>query len=413
MFLRECEIIISEDGNVHKLGGGRGNGKERTKLESDILLLGSGSFRHEGLILDTRLNLIRLILVGLVSSGELVLLVLAHQIVHVALSFGQFHLVHTLAGVPMQESLPPEHDGELVAHATEQLLDGGGVTDESGRHGEAGRSDVTDRGLDVVGDPVNEHVARLLLELVEVVVNLLGGNATTEGDGGGQVTSGPGVGGGHHVLGVEHLLGELRNRELFVLLSVLGEERSKPDQEEVETREGDQVDSQLAEIRVELTRETERAGNTAHNLGDKTVQVTVGGGVQLQSLVANLVQGFVIDTENLISVLNKLVKRQGGVVRLDNGIGDLGGRNNREGAHHAVRVLFTDLRKEKCSETRTSSTTERVGQLETLQAVASLSFLPDNLQNVLDHLSTFGVVTLGPEKKARQEKKKKKNEVLK
>ena len=299
----------------------------------------------------------------------------------------------------MQESLPPEHNRELVAHTTEQLLNGGGVTDEGGGHGKTGRSDVTNRGLDVVGDPIHEHVAGLLLELVEVVVDFLGGDTSAEGDGSSQIATGSGVGGSHHVLAVEHLLGQLLDRETLILLGVLGEEGSETDQEKVETGEGDQVNSQLAKIRIKLTRETERASDTAHDLGDKTVQVTVGGGVQLQSFVADLVQGFVIDTEHLISVLNKLVEGQGGVVRLDNGVGDLGGGNDGEGAHHTVGVLFTDFGDEECSQTRSGSTTERVSQLETLEAVTVLSFLSDNFQDLLNHLSSFGVVTLGPEER--------------
>merc|ERR1711939_1147901 len=35
--------------------------------------------------------------------GVLVLLVLRHQVVHVALRFRELHLVHALAGVPVQE----------------------------------------------------------------------------------------------------------------------------------------------------------------------------------------------------------------------------------------------------------------------------------------------------------------------
>ena len=49
---------------------------------------------------------------------------------HVALSLGEFHLVHALAGVPMQEGLATEHSGELVADTLEELLDGGAVADE-------------------------------------------------------------------------------------------------------------------------------------------------------------------------------------------------------------------------------------------------------------------------------------------
>ena len=70
-----------------------------------------------------------------------------------------------------------------------------------------------------------------------------------------------GVGGAHHVLGVEHLLGELRDGESSVLLGASGGERGEADHEEVKSGEWDQVDSELSEIGVELTRESEAAGH--------------------------------------------------------------------------------------------------------------------------------------------------------
>merc|ERR1712013_17090 len=60
----------------------------------------------------------------LFGSSILVLLVLRHEIVHVALGFRKLHLVHALAGVPMQESLAAEHRGEILRNALEHLLDG-------------------------------------------------------------------------------------------------------------------------------------------------------------------------------------------------------------------------------------------------------------------------------------------------
>lgn len=44
------------------------------------------------------------------------------------------HLIHTLASIPMQESLAPKHDSELIADTLEQLLDWGRVSDESRAH---------------------------------------------------------------------------------------------------------------------------------------------------------------------------------------------------------------------------------------------------------------------------------------
>ena len=47
----------------------------------------------------------------------------------------------------MQESLAPEHSGELFRDALEELLDGGGVADESGGHLQAARRNITHGSL--------------------------------------------------------------------------------------------------------------------------------------------------------------------------------------------------------------------------------------------------------------------------
>ena len=46
------------------------------------------------------------------------------------------------------------------------------------------------------------------------------------------------------------------------------------------------------------------------------VEIAVGGGGELQFPEADIVESLVIDTEGLIGVLNKLVNRQSGIVRL-------------------------------------------------------------------------------------------------
>ena len=48
----------------------------------------------------------------------------------VGLGLRELHLVHALAGVPVEEGLAAEHGGELLGHALEHVLDGGGVTCE-------------------------------------------------------------------------------------------------------------------------------------------------------------------------------------------------------------------------------------------------------------------------------------------
>lgn len=84
-----------------------------------------------------------------------------------------------------------------------------------------------------------------------------------------------------------------------------------------------QVDSELSQISIKLTGETEGSGDTAHDNGDQVVQVTVAGGSELQGAEADIVQSLVIDTEGLVRVLDQLVNGEGGIVGLDDGVRDL------------------------------------------------------------------------------------------
>merc|ERR1712195_454235 len=296
----------------------------------------------------------------------------------------------------MEEGLAAEHSGELLSNTLEHLLDGGGVSEEGHGHLESLWWDVTDGRLDVVGDPLNKVRRVLVLDVEHLLVNLLGGHAASEEGGGGEVASVTGVGGAHHVLGIEHLLGELGHGECAVLLGASGGKRGESSHEEMESGEGDQVNSELSEIGVELTGESKAASDTGESGGDEMVKITVGGGGELEGPEADIVEGLVVNAHDLIGVLNELMHGEGSVIGLDNGVGDLGGGHNGEGAHNSVGVLLTDLGDEKGSHSGSSSSTERVGDLETLEAITALSFLADNIEDGVNKLGTLGVMSLGP-----------------
>merc|ERR1740117_2321585 len=93
----------------------------------------------------------------------------------------------------------------------------------------------------------------------------------------------------HHVLCVEHLLGEFRHGECSVLLGSTGSERSESDHEEVQSWEWYQVDCHLSQVRVELTWESHAACDSRHSDGDKMVQVTVGWGGELKGSEADVI----------------------------------------------------------------------------------------------------------------------------
>ena len=53
------------------------------------------------------------------------------------------------------------------------------------------------------------------------------------------------------------------------------------------------------------------------------IQITVCRSGQFQGAEADVVEGFVIDAEGLIGVFDELVDGKGGIVGLDDGVGDL------------------------------------------------------------------------------------------
>jgi hypothetical protein len=160
--------------------------------------------------------------------------------------------------------------------------------------------------------------------------------------------------------------------------------------------EWDQVDSKLSEIRVKLTWESKAASDTGDSSRDEMVKITVGWGGELKGSEADIVKGLVINAHNLIGVLNKLMDGEGGVIWLDDGIRDLWGRHDGESGHDSIWVLFSDLGDEECSHTGSGTTTEGVGDLETLEAIASFGFLSYDIKDGVDKLGTLGVMTLGP-----------------
>ena len=72
----------------------------------------------------------------------------------------------------------------------------------------------------------------------------------------------------------------------------------------METGEGDQVDTDLSQVRVELTWETEAASDTGHGSRDQVVKITISWSGQFKGSEANIIKSFVINDHTLISVFN-------------------------------------------------------------------------------------------------------------
>merc|ERR1719507_2160909 len=114
---------------------------QRSRLHFDLIDKNSAS-------LHVILALFLIELTLLLRSGILVLLVFRHEIVHVALCFGKFHLVHPLTSVPMQEGLAAKHGSKELRNTLEHLLYSRRVPSEGHGHLQPLRWNVADACLD-------------------------------------------------------------------------------------------------------------------------------------------------------------------------------------------------------------------------------------------------------------------------
>jgi hypothetical protein len=117
-------------------------------------------------------------------------------------------------------------------------------------------------------------------------------------------------------------LSKLGDGKSSVLLRTSGGEGSETNHEEMESREGDEVDSKLSKIRVELTGESEAASDTGNGGRNQMVKITISRGSELQGSEADIIKSFIIDDLDLIGVFDELMDGEGGVVGFDDGIGD-------------------------------------------------------------------------------------------
>ena len=102
-----------------------------------------------------------------------------------------------------------------------------------------------------------------------------------------------------------------------------GDDRSIGDQGEVDPGVGHQVGLELSQVDVEGAVEAEGGRDGGHDLADQTIEVGVGGAIDVEVATADVVDGLVVDHEGTVGMLQGGVGGQDRVVGLDDGGGDL------------------------------------------------------------------------------------------
>jgi len=158
---------------------------------------------------------------------------------------------------------------------------------------------------------------------------------------------------------------------------------------------GDEVGLEFGDIDVEGTIESEGSGQRGDNLGDESVEVGVGGSLDVEVSSADIVDGFVVEHDGDIGVLEERVGGEDGVVRFNNGGGDLRGGVDGESELGFLTVIDGESLEEERSETGSSTTTDGVENEETLETSTLVSKLSDSVETEIDDFFTNGVVTSG------------------
>ena len=156
-----------------------------------------------------------------------------------------------------------------------------------------------------------------------------------------------------------------------------------------------QVGLELGDIDVKGTIESEGSGQGGDNLGDESVEVGVGGSLDVEVSSADIVDGFVVEHDGDIGVLEEGVGGEHGVVGLNDGGGDLGRGVDGESELGFLSVVDGESLEEERSETRSGTTTDGLEGEETLETSALIGKLSDSVEAEIDDFLTNGVMSSG------------------
>merc|ERR1712072_1653649 len=285
----------------------------------------------------------------------------------------------------MDEGTLGVHKIELVVNAGEDLSNGGGVGDHAhGAHnlGEIATGDdggwlVVDSALEASGAPVDELDGPLGLDGGNSGIDVLGDDITTVHKAAGHVFTVAGVALGHHGGGLEGGVGDLGYGELLVVGLLGGDDGGIAGEHEMDPGVGHKVGLELGDIDVEGTIEPEGGSEGRDDLGDQSVQVGVGGALNVEVAAADVIDSLVVEHDGDVGVLEERVSGQDRVVGLNDGGGDLGGGVDGEAELGLLAVVDGESLEEERAETGAGTATNGVEDEEALETSALIGELTD------------------------------------
>ena len=303
----------------------------------------------------------------------------------------------------MDESSLGVHEIEFVIDSGEDLSDGCGVGDHADGSHDLGEITtwnnswwlIVDSAFETGWAPVDELNGSLGLDGGDGGVDILWDDISSVHEAASHVFSVSWIALGHHGGWLEGRVGDLGDGELLVI-SFLGRDNwGVGRKHEMDSWIWHQVSLEFGDINVKGTIESEGSGKGGDNLGNESVQVGVGWSLDIEVSSADIINGFVIDHDGNIGVLEEGVSGEDGVVWLNNGGGDLWGWIDGESELGFFTVIDGKSLEEKGSESGTGSSTDGVEDEETLETSALIGKLSDSVEAEINDFFTNGVMSSG------------------
>merc|ERR1712070_482808 len=303
----------------------------------------------------------------------------------------------------MDEGSLGVHEIEFVIDSGEDLSDGSGVGDHADGSHDLGEITtwnngwwlIVDTALETGWAPVDELNGSLGLDGGDGGVDILWNDITSVHEAAGHVFTVSWVALGHHSGWLEGGVGDLGDGELLVISFLGRDDWGIRRKHEMDSWIWDQVSLELGDIDVKGTVESEGGSERGDNLSDESVQVGVGWSLDIEVSSADIINGFVIDHDGDIGVLEEGVGGEDGVVWLNNGSGDLWGWVDGETELGFLTVIDGKSLEKEGSKSGTSSSTDGVENEETLKTCALIGKLSDSVEAEINDFLTNGVMSSG------------------